>query len=262
MNFAYLHGWVRDFWITFCRRAQLENKGNRVLLTMWRGQISLCSPGDQELKTPQERFGEHYGELCIGEENGHCGDLVVNAMVACCFGSCHMVPAGSRQKMENICRNRKRSIFDWSALRKDQSAPHFKMQMGSTCVGIHTQPQYLRTATFYIHRGEYKHSWGDVYCGILQKRFILRVRRHTRNRATHQLNSCNFCNLRGVIRAPLCKCKRASFFSKISKNLEIHSSRSAARCKFWLPLSDPSQFDKMPPCCSVDAELCFYYANS
>ena len=31
-----------------------------------------------------------------------------------------MVPAGSRQKMENICRNRKRSIFDWSALQKDQ----------------------------------------------------------------------------------------------------------------------------------------------
>ena len=51
-------------------------------------------------------------------------------------------------------------------------------------------------------------------------------------------------------------------FSKSSKNLEIHSSRSAAICKFWLPLSDPSQFDKMPLRCSVDAELCFYYANS
>ena len=38
--------------------------------------------------------------------------------------------------------------------------------------------------------------------------------------------------LRGVIRTPSCKCKRASFFSKISKNLEIHSSRWAARCKF------------------------------
>ena len=38
--------------------------------------------------------------------------------------------------------------------------------------------------------------------------------------------------LRGGIRAPSCKCKRASFFSKNSKNLEIHSSRSAARCKF------------------------------
>ena len=68
--------------------------------------------------------------------------------------------------------------------------------------------------------------------------------------------------LKGVIRAPSCKCKRASVFSKNSKNREINSSRSAARCKFWLPLSDPSQFDKMPLRCSVDAELCFYYANS
>ena len=46
-------------------------------------------------------FRQHYGELCIGEENGHCGDLVVNAMVACCFGSCQwfrQVPA-KRQRI-------------------------------------------------------------------------------------------------------------------------------------------------------------------
>ena len=73
--------------MTFCRSALPENKRNRVLLTMWRGQISFCSTGNQELKTLQKRFGEHYGKLCKREENGHCDDLMVNTIVACYFGS-------------------------------------------------------------------------------------------------------------------------------------------------------------------------------
>ena len=58
---------------------------NHVFVTLWRGQISFGSPGDQQLKMPQERFGRYYGGMRVGEESCHRDHLVVSTMVACCF---------------------------------------------------------------------------------------------------------------------------------------------------------------------------------